>query len=150
MIAFSVDGVPKPQPRPRAFARHGRARVYDPATAEGWKSSVAMAAAGHRPLTPLAGLIEVDLIFRLPRPKAHYHTGRRAGVLRDGAPLWHSGKPDLDNLAKAVIDALTEIGFWGDDGQIARLTVEKRYSARPGCDVRIDEGVPVDRPRGAA
>ena len=41
---LSAPGIPKGQPRPRAFSRNGHARVFDPGTAEGWKSAVAVAA----------------------------------------------------------------------------------------------------------
>lgn len=45
-ITFFIHGDPKPQPRPRAFARRMGAkfvaRVYDAGTAEGWKSQIAM------------------------------------------------------------------------------------------------------------
>jgi len=43
-IHFFVSGDPKAQPRIRAFAINGHARVYDPGTAEGWKSLIAVAA----------------------------------------------------------------------------------------------------------
>nr|BDD45439.1 crossover junction endodeoxyribonuclease rusA [bacterium] len=41
---------------------------------------------------------------------------------------------DLDNLHKALLDAMTQAGFWDDDGQIDRLTIE-RGEVRPkaGC-----------------
>ena len=52
-ISFSVDGEPKAQPRPKAFARNfgnkWQARVYDPGTAEGWKSLIAIAVKPHLP-----------------------------------------------------------------------------------------------------
>ena len=34
-------------------------------------------------------------------------------------------KPDLDNLAKLMLDAMTKAGFWRDDSQIAILVLEK-------------------------
>ncbi len=39
-----VIGEPKGQPRGRAVSIAGHARVYDPKTAEGWKSLIAAAA----------------------------------------------------------------------------------------------------------
>jgi len=35
-------------------------------------------------------------------------------------------RPDIDNLAKSVIDGLNDIAF-RDDGQIAMLHIQKRY-----------------------
>lgn len=134
MTSFWVPGDPRPQPRPRAFARGGVARVYDPGTAEAWKSTVACAAARYRPESPAVGCVAVELHFYFRRPK-------RLMRKRDpDGPMPHGSKPDADNAAKAVLDALTAIGFWGDDAQVARLHVAKHYCAKgcaPGASVRI-------------
>lgn len=136
-----VPGEPKGQPRPRAFARNGKARVYDPGTAEHWKSCVAAAMRDRLTFT-FMGPVYLCLNFVMPRPKSHYRTGKHSGELRDTAPFWHTGKPDYDNLAKAVTDALTTLRAWVDDAQVAEARVTKRYAGpdeRPGCWVRIEE-----------
>jgi len=130
-FAFFAPGIPKGQPRPRAFSRGGKARVYDPGTAEGWKAQVALAAreAGLDGAM-LDGPVSVRVDFFMPRPKR----------LKEGAPLDHTGKPDLDNLAKAVLDCLTQIGAWGDDAQVTELAMTKRYAAagaRSGAGVVV-------------
>ena len=68
-ISFFVRGQPKAQPRGRAFAVGGKARIYNPATAEGWKGAIACAALQHLPTEPLTGPLRVDIDFFLPRPK---------------------------------------------------------------------------------
>ncbi len=140
-ISFRVTGVPKGQPRPRAFAmKFGdkyQARMYDAGTAEGWKSCVAAAAKEFLPGAPLEAALRLTLVFYLPRPKNHY---RANATLKDWAPIWFTGKPDADNLAKAVMDALTTLGMWKDDSQVAKLTSVKAYATdKPGCDVTIEE-----------
>jgi Holliday junction resolvase RusA-like endonuclease len=125
MMSFRAQGIPKGQPRPRAFSRNGHARVFDPGTAEVWKSDVAAAACPVLPATPLTGPLVLRIDFFFPRPKNHYV---KAG-LRTGAPLWHRSKPDADNAAKAVMDALTTLGAWEDDAQVAQLIVRKYYAA---------------------
>jgi len=141
-VTFFVDGVPKGQPRPRAFVRGNRAAVYDPGTAEGWKSCVAIAAKEHLPPERSAEPVKLALQFWMPRPKSHYHTGKKAGILREDAVKLHTGKPDADNLAKAVLDAMTALGFWQDDSQVWHLDVSKYYSERPGCHVKVIWGQP--------
>lgn len=144
-VSFFVAGEPKGQPRPRAFARKmgGKyvARVFDAGTAEGWKGNIALAAKPHTPAAPFTGPIEVSLTFLMPRPKGHFRTGRNAHRLRDTAPIYHTAKPDADNLAKAVLDALTQIGgWWGDDQQVAQLGVDKFYpepGGAPGCWIKV-------------
>lgn len=137
---FHVVGVPKAQPRPRAFARRmgGKfvARVFDAGTAEGWKSLVATEARSHRPAAPLEEPLSVELDFFLPRPKSR---SRKCDV-QDAIAC--ASKPDCDNLAKAVLDCMTQDGWWRDDSQVVRLVVEKRYhaiGARPGASVRVRE-----------
>jgi Holliday junction resolvase RusA-like endonuclease len=139
-ITFFVSGEPKGQPRPRAFARKfggvTHARVYDPGTAEGWKSQVAIAARPHLPTAPLRGPLSVSLRFHFPRPKAHL---RANGDLKDSAPNYHTSKPDCDNTAKAVLDALTHLGVWQDDKQVCELVVIKQYFTAPGCSITIQQ-----------
>lgn len=136
-IIFFVAGVPKAQPRPRAFARQigGRviARVYDAGTAEGWKGCVAIAARDLIPQQPIEAPVTLKLNFYFPRPKNHF---LKSG-LRLNAPKAHTSKPDFDNAAKAVVDAMTALGFWRDDAQIAEATISKSYSDRPGCLISV-------------
>ncbi len=133
-VDFFVPGEPKGQPRPRAFARGGKARVYDPGTAEGWKGQVALAAKEHLPPTPIDIPVAMHLRFHLPRPRGHFG---KAGI-KPAAPCHHVARPDIDNLAKAVIDALVAIGFLRDDCLVHLLFLTKRYAdAAPGCQVRI-------------
>lgn len=125
-----AHGEPKAQPRPRAFARGGKARVYDPGTAEGWKSSIAQAFEPHAgELYAMPVLVEITLYF--PRPKGHFGTGKNADKLKPKAPAHHLKKPDADNCAKAILDALSEksgIGLWKDDTQVIDLIVKKRWA----------------------
>lgn len=133
---FEVAGIPKGQPRPRAFAFHGKARMYDPGTAEGWKQSVAVTARQVCPKT-LDGPLSVTLKFFMPRPKSHF--GKHG--LKPSAPYYHAQKPDADNLAKAVLDALTTIGVWRDDAQVCELSISRNWTCepfKPGCKVTIE------------
>lgn len=139
LFSTFIKGQPKGQPRPRAFSRGGKAAVYDPGTAEGWKSSVALAcrdiegAAMDKPLM-------VSLIFRMPRPKSHIG---KTGLLARFLGVLFTKKPDADNLAKAVLDALTLIGAWKDDDQITDLIIRKRFiesETHPtGCAIEIHQ-----------
>lgn len=144
-ISFFVSGEPKGQPRPRAFARKmgGKyvARVFDAGTAEAWKGAIAAEAAQHKPASPITGPVRLRLWFYLARPKGHYVAGKVERGLRDTAPLYHIGKPDADNLAKAVMDALTQCGwFWFDDAQVAVLTASKLYAdSGTGAQIEILE-----------
>jgi Holliday junction resolvase RusA-like endonuclease len=122
--AFDVLGEPKGQPRPRATARGGNARVYDPGTAEGWKGAIALAVRPYLPPYPIDSPVRIAIAFRFPRP---------ARLLRKKDPdglIPHTAKPDSDNAAKAVLDCLTTCGIWRDDALVCSLTIEKFYAAR--------------------
>lgn len=140
-ITFFVSGEPKAQPRPKAFARKfgdkWMARVYDSGTAEHWKSQIAIAAKPFLPSSPVAGPIELELTFVFQRPKSHYGTGKKSDTLKHSVPYFHTVKPDCDNLFKSTVDAMTILGMWGDDKQIASTRIVKTYGPHPGCAVKI-------------
>jgi crossover junction endodeoxyribonuclease RusA len=49
-------------------------------------------------------------------------------------------KRDIDNVAKAVLDAIGHAGIWHDDSQVDRLLIERIAIEPPGCvDVIIEE-----------
>ncbi len=140
-----VHGEPKGQPRPRAFVRAGRAAVYDAGTAENWKSAIASALRFHQGKLH-EGPFEVEMFLYFPRPKSHFGT---RGLLARFGSVFFRKKPDVDNVAKAVLDSLSEkngIGFWKDDADVTDLIVRKRWAdGRPAgaqIDISIlDEGV---------
>jgi Holliday junction resolvase RusA-like endonuclease len=143
-MTFFVHGDPKAQPRARAFAWMGSGgkimvRAYDPGTAEGWKAQIAMSARPHIPLKPIEEPVSVNLLFWFRRPKAHFKG--KSKELRTDAPTAHCTKPDCDNLAKAVLDALTALGMWRDDKQVYSICVSKHYAADTvGCTVHVETG----------
>lgn len=136
---FTVRGEPKAQPRPRAFARKMGdkyvARVFEAGTAEAWKSAVVAAGEAHRPSSPLECPLKVSITFRLKRPK------RLMRKRDEDGEILSVSKPDLDNLAKAVWDALTQDGWMRDDAQIVRSEMVKKYHAKdgaPGATVTVE------------
>jgi Holliday junction resolvase RusA-like endonuclease len=133
MITFFVAGVPIAQPRVRACIRGKHAGVYDPGTANEWKNKVMSAGttAAYRPelgtkFEIIIGPVGLTLHFYLPRPKHHFRSNCE---LKQTAPWWHTSKPDLDNLEKAVKDAITQIGvIWADDSQVCMSQKTKIYA----------------------
>ena len=136
IFSSTIYGIPKAQPRARAFAFKGKARMYDPGTAEAWKGDVASQTKELHGKN-LQGCIKVEMCFGMARPKSHY---RSNGVdLKPSAPkVYYAKKPDADNLAKAVLDALTALNVWGDDDQVVVLYVAKKWAdQRGGCHLTI-------------
>jgi Holliday junction resolvase RusA-like endonuclease len=136
-IEFFVAGIPKAQPRVKARCINGRGSVYTPTSADDWKSLIAIEARKHLPTSPIDAPISLELYWWLARPKWHY---RSNGNLRADAPQWHTCRPDIDNLAKAVMDILTAIGMWRDDALVYRALKFKLYARateQTGVTIRI-------------
>lgn len=148
-ISFHVDGDPKPQLRPRAFVQRTAvgpmARVYTPGTAEEWKSLIVAAAKPHLPSDPIRTPIKLYLAFDFERPGRLRRRRDPEGRMPCIGP-----RNDCDNLAKAVMDCLTQVRLWADDGCVWQLVVTKQWAekigGRPGLDVLIEWSEEADQP----
>lgn len=144
IVTFFVQGSPVPQPRPRAVKGFtGHAKIIE---AEGkhkihsWKDALrgdAMKAmAGRLPVEVVALRLELAFLFRRPK-------GLTIPKWADRFLLVPTGR-DLDNLAKAVQDALNEI-VWADDRQVTTLIARKQY-VMPHQAPGVRVGVFIDAP----
>lgn len=110
-------------------------RIYNPRTADAWKVQVAANAHGAIG-RPMQHAVRVAIWFHLERPASHRTKGT---ALRQAAPKHHRQKPDLDNLAKAVLDALNGIAY-EDDSQVSELQLGKAWAVdRPMCVITVEE-----------
>ena len=100
--------------------------MYDPSFKD--KKEIWLQIAKYKPKTPLQGNIFLKVIFYMPRPKHHYRTGKYAHLLKDSFKdvVYHSIKPDLDNLVKMIADII-QPQMICDDSQICVLQAEKVY-----------------------
>ncbi len=129
-IAFTVTGDPVPQPRARITTRGKFAHAYTPKShpVHDYRTRLAVAArvAG---LTPTGEPLDVVIDAVFERPKSHL---LKSGVKATAPRL---PRPDVDNVAKAVLDALQDV--MGDDSLVARLVVEKSWGQEARTTVRI-------------
>jgi Holliday junction resolvase RusA-like endonuclease len=112
-----VRGLPKAQPRPRVVKDTGH--IYTPNTAKDWKELVTAECMAHRQ-PEINEPVRLTVCFYFPLPK------RLNG--KNFSP--HVSKPDIDNLLKAVQDAMTEAKVWIDDAVVFSVVTEKWYSAK--------------------
>ena len=146
-VVITVYGTPAPQGSKRAFVgKSGKAHVIESShdRVKSWRQAVIDEVRPECRAFRFDGLaLEVDMVFRLKRPKSHYRTGRNAHLLRDDAPRYPSGKPDLSKLARSTEDALTDAGLWADDAQVVRYALLAKYWADdgvlPGAIIRVRE-----------
>ncbi len=134
-VYFVVDGPAVGKGRPRVSTIGGRPRMYTPAKTVAWERRISLAAAGAMGTSKPSDYmwsVRIVVIAAIPSswPKWRQELARRNGE----AP----GKPDLDNVAKAVLDACNGIVYI-DDKQVCRLTVERRFGAHPRVEVYAHE-----------
>lgn len=84
-------------------------------------------------LQPLACPLRMCLDFEFARPKSHL---RKRGGLTKRAPKHHCQTPDVDNLAKMIMDALNG-HVYIDDKQVCELVVRKRWASAPEGLTRV-------------
>lgn len=136
-LTLWIPGVPVPQGSRRYV---GRGITIDAdARLKPWRAD-AIAAIQDKlgdDWTPISGAVQMHAVFRFVRPQSHYRTGKFAHLLKDSAPLHHIKAPDRDKLDRAVMDALTQAGFWRDDAQCwEALTTKAWTQGTPGT--RLD------------
>ena len=59
-----------------------------------------------------------------------------AGKHHDGE--YKTTRPDTDNAQKLLKDAMTRLGYWKDDAQVASEVAEKFWADKPGIYIRIE------------
>ena len=132
-VEFTVSGDPVPKGRPR-MSRAGHA--YTP---EKTRKAERIIAEAFKKLNvipfDIAVSLRIDFVFAPPRS---WSKKKKAAAI-DGA-VKKDTKPDIDNLAKTVCDALNGLA-WTDDSQIVRITAAKRYGSESYTTVRISEDV---------
>ena len=133
MIAFRVPGLPVAQ---GSKSYKGHTKAGKPILAESakgldrWRRDVellAHRATGYsRPSLDQPVLVIIEFIFR--RPKSARDHDRK------------DTNPDVDKLARAVLDALTAANVVHDDGRVSDLVATKRWGDEPGAYIVISTG----------
>lgn len=135
-IAFVVPGEPQGKGRARVGKIAGQARLFTPAKTVAYEGLIAHAGAkAMAGAPPLDGPLVVD-ILAMSIPPASWSRRKRTeamvGVVRP------TGKPDADNIAKAVGDGGNGV-VWVDDKQIVDLRIRRVYGER--AEVRVTVAV---------
>ena len=86
------------------------------------------------------GPVYVRLTFYFPRPKSHHVAGDPSRPVKPTAPGYPTGRPDLDKLVRAVLDAMTAASVWRDDSQVVSIEAMKGYTGRG----QVAPGVVID------
>jgi Holliday junction resolvase RusA-like endonuclease len=129
MQAFRVEGPPVGKARPRV-TKWG---AYTPRKTAQHEASI-KAAAQQAGIVAISGPVTLQLAFVMPIPASWPKKRREAAARQELMPL---GTPDVDNLCKAVMDALIGIAYQ-DDTQVVRLVACKLYGSEARTEVWIE------------
>lgn len=128
-LTFFVPGKPAPQ----GSKRHvGNGILLESSPHVGpWRERVAIAAHNAMNGRPIySGQVEVWLDFILPRPKSTPKARTPPAIKR----------PDIDKLARAILDAITGT-ILADDAQVTYLSATKRLAEideTPGVRIEVN------------
>lgn len=138
-FTFTLTITPVAKARPRFDGIHHR--TYTPAKTARYEADIARAARakmrreGRKPFTGCA--VRLSCVFRYKPPQRFADTAMRLAFARAG--LVHKrSRPDIDNLVKAVLDALNGVAYT-DDNIVADIHAKKQYSATDSVTVEISE-----------
>jgi Holliday junction resolvase RusA-like endonuclease len=133
MVTYQVQLDPQGKGRPK-FTRQGRA--YTPAKTVAYEKAIqeqAKAAMGAS--EPLETPVAVYIYIIMPIPQSY--TKKRTEACLSGTDR-PTKKPDIDNVAKAFLDAMNGI-VYKDDTQVVSLHVTKVYSTVGMVEVLVKE-----------
>lgn len=138
MISFRVEGAPQGKARPR----FSKSRVYTPSKTKAYEYEIgyackeAMIKSNQKMIESDGAKVIIKAFYAIP--KRFKNT-----VYVLCGDIKPTAKPDVDNIAKVILDAVNGVAY-KDDKQVTDLTVEKRYSIKPFVKVSI-EGMEVNK-----
>lgn len=149
---FTIYGEPrgKARPRFRVVSPHGRkpfVQTYTPADTTSYERQVYLESIAYRrQIGIFEGPVRISILIGMPIPESY--TKARKQQIREGF-IAHTGKPDIDNVVKAILDGLVRssgagatrehAGLLKDDTQVVQLNVIKDFTDEPRVTVRVTE-----------
>jgi Holliday junction resolvase RusA-like endonuclease len=135
-VYFVVTGKPVGKGRPRASTRGGFVRMYTDAKTLGYEAAIAdEAARAMSGAEPFETPMQMQVSCYYPIPKSWPKKIKQEAIDEEVFP---KVKPDLDNVVKAVLDALNGV-VYRDDAQVVNLVATKRYATEPRVEVYVFE-----------
>ena len=89
----------------------------------------------YRRINPLEGRIKINITAYFSVPK---NTSKKQEKNMLNNAISPTKKPDIDNIAKIILDALNKLAF-KDDNQITKLEIEKKYGTEEKIFVKVEE-----------
>lgn len=137
-LKFEIPGSPIGQGRPKFSTINGHAKAYDPEKSRNYKAYVkllATQAMKEQGFAMIDGPCCLDIMAFFEVPKSKSKKFKERALLGLERP---TKKPDIDNIVKALQDALNGLAY-KDDSSIVFLSVAKCYSEVPRVEVILRE-----------
>lgn len=131
MIILNLHGTPIPQKRPRFRRTETYVHTYDAQTSE--KETYKWQIHSQFRNSPLTQPLQIEIIFFMSIPKGTSFIRKKEMIANH---LHHMKRPDIDNMAKFVLDCMNGLIFQ-DDSQIWDLHCKKVYAENPGTLIKI-------------
>lgn len=141
MIRLTILDEPTGKARPKFNRTSGRA--YTPKKTTNAENAIrATWEAAGKPTMPADVPLHAEIALYVQRPAGHFkRDGSLSAAGERAGRSWCRKKPDADNAAKLILDALEKYAY-PHDAAIALLTVAKRWTcAHPRVEVYITQAV---------
>lgn len=132
-MSITVYGRPQGKGRPRYTTRGGRVMAYTPANTKVYEDKIRQAWKEQDGRAFGSSPIAMNLKAYYPIPSRAKRAERDA-MLAGQVPV--TDKPDLDNVLKSVMDALTGLAY-EDDQQVNIISATRAYSDVPRIEADI-------------
>ena len=131
-MIFTVPG----EPQGKARARVGKFGAYTPEKTVNYENLVKLCYLEQSKDNKISDKpLEVQIIANYSIPKSASKKKKESMLLGDIRP---TKKPDIDNIAKVILDSLNKIAYQ-DDTQVVYMVLAKHYSETPKVVVTIQE-----------
>lgn len=136
-MEFEVVGAPVGKRRPKFSTIHGYAQALKPKEDVIYENLVKIMFQQSKPnnysLFNKPIKMNIEAYFAIPKS---FSKVKQSQALE--GKLLPLTKPDADNIAKIICDALNDVAY-KDDTQIVELSIIKRYAMEPKVKITLDE-----------
>lgn len=131
---FEVEGKIIGKERPRVNMNTGM--VYTPNKTKDYEFLIQQYFKMKYPrVSEIQGRVSVEIIAYMSISKATSKKNRELMLNNEISP---TKKPDVDNIAKSILDAMNRF-IIHDDNQVSKISVEKRYGEVEKVKIKIEE-----------
>jgi Holliday junction resolvase RusA-like endonuclease len=132
MITFIIPGKPQGKDRPRM----GRGFVYTTPKTRAYERAIQLVACeAMKGEAIIEDPVSVNIDIFAPIPESWSNKKKLEAI---SGLITPTVKPDLDNIAKVVLDSMNKI-VYDDDKQVVKLSMSKEYSSKPRIGVYVYE-----------